>query len=204
MYDNQLPRYHIDPMNEDAMKARTKAFALRVIKVTESLPATRAADVIGKQLLRSATSVGANYRASRRARSRADFVNKLGIVEEEADESAYWLELLVESGVVPQDKLVELMRECDEITAIIVASTRTAKARRDCATSAIRHPTFVEVSAAPPPACAALEHPRASPGCSNLRRCRASGSRIRRRRLASSAAGPAWRRAGAGTRQAGL
>lgn len=113
------------------MKARTKAFALRVIRLTESLPATRAADVIGKQLLRSATSVGANYRASRRARSRADFINKLGIVEEEADESSYWLELLVESGLVPHDKLADLMRECDEITPIIVPSIRTARQGRE-------------------------------------------------------------------------
>src|SRR3990172_3000064 len=98
MFASHFVRYSLDPMDDTAMKARTKAFALRVIKLTESLPTTRAADVIGKQLLRSATSVGANYRASRRARSRADFANKLGIVEAEADESAYGLELLVESG----------------------------------------------------------------------------------------------------------
>ena len=131
MFRNDRGRYHFDAMDQDAMKTRTKAFALRVIKLTESLPATRAADVIGKQLLRSGTSVGANYRASRRGKSRADFIHKLAIVEEEADESAYWLELLVESGIVPPAKLADLMRECDEITAIIVASIRTAKARRD-------------------------------------------------------------------------
>ncbi len=131
MFGNDRTRYHFITMNEDTMKARTKAFALRVIKLTESLPATRAADVIGKQLLRSATSVGANYRASRRGKSRADFIHKLAIVEEEADESAYWLELLAESGIVPPAKLADLMREFDEITAIIVASIRTAKARRD-------------------------------------------------------------------------
>jgi four helix bundle protein len=118
-------------MEPPELKARTRAFALRVIKLTESLPATRAADVIGKQLLRSATSVGANYRASRRAKSRADFIHKLGIVEEEADESSCWLELLVESGLIPHATLADLMRECDEITAIIVASIRTAKQRRD-------------------------------------------------------------------------
>lgn len=130
-YPSRDHRYDLLTMDQDAMKARTKAFALRVIKLTESLPPTCTADVIGKQLLRATTSVGANYRASRQARSRADFVNKLGIVEEEADESGYWLELLVESGIVPQDRLVELMRECDEITAIIVASFRTAKPNRD-------------------------------------------------------------------------
>ena len=129
MCENRRGRYHLDTMDHEAMKARTKAFALRVVKLTESLPSTRAADVIGKQLLRSATSVGANYRASRRGKSRADFIHKLTIVEEEADESAYWLELLVESGIVPQAKLTDLMRECDEITAIIVASIRTAKRR---------------------------------------------------------------------------
>jgi len=129
MYANHLARYSLDSMDDTAMKARTKAFALRVIKLTESLPTTRAADVIGKQLLRSATSVGANYRASRRGKSRADFIHKLAIVEEEADESSYWLELLVESGIVPPAKLADLMRECDEITAIIVASIRTAKRR---------------------------------------------------------------------------
>jgi four helix bundle protein len=131
MYDSHTGRYPIHAMNQDDMKARTKAFALRVIELTEALPATRTPEVIGKQLLRSATSVGANYRASRRARSGADFVNKLGIVEEEADESSYWLELLLESGIVPHDRLDDLMRECNEITAIIVASIRTAKARRD-------------------------------------------------------------------------
>lgn len=124
-------RYDLLAMDQDAMKARTKAFALRVIRLTETLPPTRSADVIGKQLLRSATSVGANYRASRRAKSRADFIHKLAIVEEEADESAYWLELLVESGLVTHAKLAELMRECDEITAIMVASIRTARANRD-------------------------------------------------------------------------
>jgi len=129
MYGNHRGRYHLDAMDQEAMKARTKAFALRVIKLTESLPATRTADVIGRQLLRSATSVGANYRASRRGKSRADFIHKLAIVEEEADESAYWLELLVESGILPHTKLADLMRECDEITAIIVASIRTAKRR---------------------------------------------------------------------------
>ena len=78
MYRKRCSGYHLDPMDPDAMKARTKAFALRVIKLTESLPATRAAEVIGRQLLRSPTSVGANSRASRRARCRPDFVNKLG------------------------------------------------------------------------------------------------------------------------------
>lgn len=117
-------------MDPATMKARTKAFALRVIRLTESLPKTRTAEVIGRQLLRSATSVGANYRAVRRAKSPADFQHKLSIVEEEADESAYWMELLVESGIVSQSKLTHLMKECDEITAIVVASIKTSKGRR--------------------------------------------------------------------------
>jgi four helix bundle protein len=114
-------------MDAEAMKARTKTFALRVIRLTEALPRNRTTEVIGRQLLRSATSVGANYRAVQRAKSRADFLHKLAIVEEEADETSYWLELLVESDIVPQSKLAELIRECDEITAIIVAAIRTAK-----------------------------------------------------------------------------
>lgn len=117
-------------MNEVEMKARTKAFALRVIKLTEALPRTRTADVLGRQLLRSATSVGANYRAARRAKSTADFISKLGTVEEEADESGYWLELLVEAGVIKPARLSALIKECDEITAILVATIRSAKRHR--------------------------------------------------------------------------
>src|SRR5947207_15435942 len=85
-------------MDNDDLRPRTKAYALRVIRLVESLPRNRTADVIGKQLLRSATSVGANYRAACRAKSPADFTAKMGIVEEEADESLYWMELLIESG----------------------------------------------------------------------------------------------------------
>jgi len=118
-------------MPPDDLKDRTKAFALRVIKLTESLPRTRTGEVIGRQLLRSATSVGANYRAARRAKSTADFIHKLGTVEEEADESAYWMELLVEAGIFPQSKLAALMKECDELTAIIVSAINTAKRKRN-------------------------------------------------------------------------
>ncbi len=109
------------------MKARTKAFALRVIRLTESLPKAGAAGVIGKQLLRSATSVGANYRAARRGKSTADFLHKMSIVEQEADESNYWMELLVESDIVDEPKLADLMRECDEITAIVVSTIRSTR-----------------------------------------------------------------------------
>jgi four helix bundle protein len=117
-------------MDESDMKARTKAFALRAVRLVESLPSKRSAEVIGRQLLRSGTAVGANYRAVRRARSGADFISKLGIVEEEADESSYWLELLAESGLVSTTRLGPLMAECEEITSIIVASIRTAKRNR--------------------------------------------------------------------------
>jgi four helix bundle protein len=109
---------------------RTKTFAIRVIRVVEALPRGRAAEVIGRQLLRAGTSVGANYRAARRAKSNADFISKMGTVEEEADETAYWLELLVESGLITAARLEPLMTECNELIAITVASIRTAKRRK--------------------------------------------------------------------------
>jgi len=113
--------------DDNTLRTRTKKFALRVMKLVDALPNTRSADVVGKQLLRSATSVGANYRAAQRGRSRAEFLAKLGIVEEESDESAYWLELLIESGTVAEKALADLLRESNEITAMIVASIRTAR-----------------------------------------------------------------------------
>jgi four helix bundle protein len=100
-----------------------------VIRLTESLPKGRMGDVIGRQLLRSATSVGANYRAACRARTQVEFASKIGIVEEEADESAYWLELIVESGLLPAARVEDLLAEANELVAIFVASARTAKRR---------------------------------------------------------------------------
>jgi four helix bundle protein len=114
-------------VNEHQFKTRTKQLALRVIHLVESLPQTKTADVIGKQLLRSATSVGANYRAACRAKSKADLIAKLGIVEEEADETLYWLELLVESGLMTVDQLKNLMQEFNEILAMTVASIKTLR-----------------------------------------------------------------------------
>jgi four helix bundle protein len=114
-------------MTKEEMKARTKKYALRVIKAVQALPTDRVANVLGSQLLRSGTSVGANYRAACRAKSRADFVNKLKIVEEEGDESLFWMELLVESGIVSQRKLGELMKEGDEIVSIVVAALKTTR-----------------------------------------------------------------------------
>ncbi len=109
------------------LRTRTKQFALRVIKLVNALPQSRASDVIGRQLLKSATSVGANYRSAQRGRSKAEFCSKLGIVEEECDESSYWLELITESGMVAKELLDDLMREANEITAMVVASIRTAR-----------------------------------------------------------------------------
>ncbi|MEK7442438.1 MAG: four helix bundle protein, partial [Chloroflexota bacterium] len=114
-------------MTADELKKRTKQFGLRCIKVVESLPNTKTADVLGRQLLRSATSVGANYRSACRGRSKPDFISKVGIAIEEADESLYWLEIITESGLLPDKQLSELMKEGDEIVAILTASSQTAK-----------------------------------------------------------------------------
>jgi four helix bundle protein len=109
------------------LRVRTKAFALRTIRLVDALPNRRSCDVIGKQVLRSATSVGANYRSACRARSPAEFVAKLGIVEEEADESAYWFELLIEGDIVKREVLGDLHAEAGEIVAMVVASIKTAR-----------------------------------------------------------------------------
>ena len=109
------------------LKDRTKRFACRIIRLVGSLPKTAAGRVIGTQLLRAGTSVGANWRAAARARSRAEFVAKLGIVLEEADEALYWMELLIEAHLVKKERLRLLMQEGNELTAIAVASINTAK-----------------------------------------------------------------------------
>jgi four helix bundle protein len=96
----------------------------------EALPKGRTTDVIGKQLLRSGTSVGANYRAACRAKSTADFISKMGIVEEEADESIFWMELLIDSKLVVRERLFDLMKEAGEIVSIIVSSIKTARRRK--------------------------------------------------------------------------
>ena len=116
--------------NNEELKARTKAYALRVITLVEALPQHRTAEVIGRQLLRAATSVGANYRAACRAKSTADFIAKMGIVEEEADECLYWMELLIDSGLVPHSRLTELMAEGNALVAIVVTSIKTARQRK--------------------------------------------------------------------------
>lgn len=114
-------------MNASDMQKRTKAFALWVIKLVEGLPRNRTTEVIGKQLLRCGTSVGANYRAACRAKSTADFIAKMGIVEEEADEVIYWLELLVEAGLIGKNDVADLFDEANQLVAIIVSSIRTAR-----------------------------------------------------------------------------
>ena len=117
-------------MKNNDLKQRTKEFALRVIRMTDALPKTMAASVLGKQLLRSATSVAANYRSACRGRSKAEFVAKLGIVEEEADESSLWLELIEDAEMLPAKKLSALRAESGELTAIMVSSIRTARLRQ--------------------------------------------------------------------------
>jgi four helix bundle protein len=118
-----------DTMDEQAFKNRTKKLALNVIRVVESLPRSRTADVIGRQLIRSGTSVGANYRAACRGRSTADVIAKLRIVEEEADESIYWMELLTEANIVSEESIAGMLKETDEILAMTVASIRTLQKR---------------------------------------------------------------------------
>lgn len=117
-------------MDERELLARTKSFALRVIKLVGSLPRTIEGRAIAGQLMRSGTSVGANYRAACRARSKAEFISKLGTVEEEADESAFWMELLIEAGLMPSDRISPLLVEAGELVAIIAASRKTAAANR--------------------------------------------------------------------------
>ena len=112
-------------MTEKELKERTKVFALRVLKLIDSLPDTRSSRVLAGQLGRSGTSVGANYRAACRSRSRAEMISKLSVVEEEADESAFWMELLADHGLVSPAKIAPLLREADELTAIMVASRKT-------------------------------------------------------------------------------
>jgi four helix bundle protein len=117
-------------MTSDELKARTKAFALRVIKLVDAMPRSTAAQVIVRQLLRSATSVGANYRAACRAQSRPEFAAKLSIVVEEADETVYWLELLEGSGLIRAERLAKLLKEANELLAIAAAARKTAKGTR--------------------------------------------------------------------------
>lgn len=124
-----------DRERTDEMKKRTKQFALRIVRVFRSLPKSEEARIIGRQLLRSGTSVGANYRSVCRARSKPDFVSKIGVVVEETDETVFWLELLVEAEIVKKGQLDLLMKEANELLAIFAAAQITARgyARRNVA-----------------------------------------------------------------------
>jgi four helix bundle protein len=114
-------------MNAEELKTRTRQFALRVIRLFASLPRTPVGDVIGRQLLRAGTSVGANYRATCKSRSAAEFAARMGIVEEEADECVCWIDLLIESGTMSRQKVGALQKEAPELVAIAAASRKTSR-----------------------------------------------------------------------------
>lgn len=113
--------------NKTELKERLKCFALRTIKLAESLPKSRASEVFARQVIRSASSVAANYRAACRARSKVEFVSKLGTVEEEADETIFWIEMISDTNMVKKELLDNLLNEGNEIVSIIVASRKTAR-----------------------------------------------------------------------------
>ena len=116
-------------MTEAEFKNRTKQFALRVIRMAEALPNRRAADVLSRQVLKAGTSVAANYRSACRGRSVADVLARLGTVEEEADETLFWMEMIAESGLMKTGRLEPLMDECNQIVAMTVASIKTLRRR---------------------------------------------------------------------------
>lgn len=122
-------------MNNSELKTRTKNFALRIIKLADALPKTQAGYVIGKQIIRSGTSVAANYRAAIRSRSNAEFISKINIVIEEADETLFWLELIMDADLINKTKLLKLHQEADEIVSIFCATQKTMKNKK----SAIRN-----------------------------------------------------------------
>ena len=117
-------------MDSEQLKDRTKKLAVDIICLTDTLPKSDSTTILNRQIIRSATSVAANYRAACRARSKADFVNKLGIVEEEADETLFWIDMFIESGKVKKENIINLYKEADEIVAIFSASHKTAKTNR--------------------------------------------------------------------------
>ncbi len=117
-------------MDQDDLKKRTKQFALRILKLTAALPKTVEARVIQNQLARAGTSVAANYRASCRGRSRAEFIAKMGTVIEEADECCFWMELIVEGKILSENKVNMLLQEANELTAIMTASRKTAQSKK--------------------------------------------------------------------------
>jgi four helix bundle protein len=114
-------------MTKEELKNRTKQFALMIIKLVDDLPNTKSGNTIGNQIIRAGTSVAANYRSACRSRSNADFISRITIVEEESDESLFWLELILESNLLKKERLFSLMKEADELTAIFTASGKTAR-----------------------------------------------------------------------------
>ena len=116
-------------MTQDEMRDRTKRFAMAVLQVVRRLQRGPIGDTVARQLAKSGTSVGANYRSACRARSRADFASKVAIAEEEADESAFWIEVIMEDGLLPSSEVEALLQEANELTAILAASAKTARTR---------------------------------------------------------------------------
>jgi len=125
-------------MTKEELKNRTKQFALSIMKLVEYLPNTKAGRTVGNQIIRSGTSVAANYRSACRARSSADFISKITIVEEECDETLFWLELIADANLLKKEKLQELLKEANDLTAIFTASGKTAKQNNPKST--IRNP----------------------------------------------------------------
>jgi four helix bundle protein len=127
----------LTPHSEDLLKLRTKEFAKRIVRLADSLPNSTSGRVLANQIMRSGTSVAANYRALCRSKSINDFINKTSIIEEEADETALWLELMIETGKLPAAKAASLLQESNELVAIFVASRKTALARNSTRKSKI-------------------------------------------------------------------
>jgi four helix bundle protein len=131
MNSSSSPTHSRDAEKPADLRVRTKDFAIRIVTLYRKLPRNEESKVIGNQILRSGTSIGANYRSACRSRSKAEFIAKIGIVLEEADETAFWLELLLESRIFPPKKIGSLLREANELTAIFVSCLRTSKGLSD-------------------------------------------------------------------------
>lgn len=125
IYDLRFEIYDLDFMNSDELKKRTKEYALKIIKIVNIIPETTAGRAIKNQLVRSGTSVGANYRSALRARSKIEFIAKLGIVIEELDESLFWLEILLESKLLSEEMVQPLMKETNELISIFVTTKKS-------------------------------------------------------------------------------
>jgi four helix bundle protein len=125
-----LTQLILQKMTKEELKKRTKKFAIRIIELVDGLPNTKAGHTIGNQIIRSGTSVAANYRAACRARSTTDFISKVTIVEEESDETLFWLELITEANLLNEEKCQDLIKEADELTAIFTATGKSAKQNR--------------------------------------------------------------------------